>query len=254
MHPLHTVAWHGLHSSLLFFIDKHIGDILNKDEYKTEVVKYEQKMNILQNNPLFGSSQSFKHPITSACSIDTLFDIYEMKPRVSSKQELPFILHTEILHCNRNSNLWKAYERYIRYSFIPTIERIADIIKENGHLMEPVSPSRMKQMYGMDGTGYGQKWSIAPRGWFYSIFLSYVKSWQEVLAMWDEGMKEEIRPNVDFPVGIMNFNVEAQSIVAKTEQELIGMSQMHGHSGKRPSVAQVFDNEGVSVYRPKTEH
>ena len=50
--------------------------------------------------------------------------------------------------------------RDIRYSFIPTIERIADIIKENGHLMEPVSPSRMKQMYGVDGTGYGQKWSI----------------------------------------------------------------------------------------------
>jgi len=104
------VAWHGLHSSLLFFIDKHIGDILNKDEYKTEVIK--QKMKILQNNPLFGSSQSFKHPITSACSIDTLFDIYEMKPRVSSKQELPFILHNEILHCNRNSKLWKAYEIY----------------------------------------------------------------------------------------------------------------------------------------------
>jgi len=72
--------------------------------------------------------------------------------------------------------------------------------------------------------------------------------------MWDEGMKDEIRPNVDFPVGIMNFNVEAQSIVAKTEQKLIGMSQMHGHSGKRPSVAQVFDDEGASVYRMKTEH
>ena len=67
-------------------------------------------------------------------------------------------------------------------------------------------------------------------------------------------MREEIRPNVDFPVGIMNFNVEAQSIVAKTEQALIGMSQMHGYSGKRPSVAQVFDKEGASVYRLKTEH
>ena len=54
-------------------------------------------------------------------------------------------------------------------------------------------------------------------------------------------MKDEIRPNVDLPVGIMNFNVEAQSLVANAEQALIGMSQMHGHSGKRPSVAQVFD-------------
>jgi len=32
--------------------------------------------------------------------------------------------------------------------------------------MEPVSPSRLKQMYGVDGTGYGQKWSI---GTFYLV-------------------------------------------------------------------------------------
>ena len=58
-------------------------------------------------------------------------------------------------------------------------------------------------------------------------------------------MREEMRPNVDFPVGIMNFNVEAQSLVANAEQALIGMSQMHGYSGKRPSVAQAFDDKAM---------
>ena len=39
-------------------------------------------------------------------------------------------------------------------------------------------------------------------------------------------MREEIRPTG----GYYDFNVEAQSKVAATEQALIGMSQMHGHS------------------------
>jgi len=83
---------------------------MDKDEYKAEVTKYEQKMNILRNNPLFEMPRSFNHPITSACSIDILFDVHEMKPRVSSKRELPSILHSEIQHCKRDSKLWKAYE------------------------------------------------------------------------------------------------------------------------------------------------
>ena len=116
---------------------------MEKDEYKTEVIKYEQKIKLLSSNPLVEMPRSFNHPITFAFSIDTMFDIDNLKPRVSSKRELPYILHNEIVNCNRDSKLWKAYERYFRYSFIPTIERIADIIKENGHLMEPVSPSRM---------------------------------------------------------------------------------------------------------------
>jgi len=49
--------------------------------------------------------------------------------------------------------------------------------------------------------------------------------------MWDDGLFDEIRPSVDFPIGIMWFNIEAQSIVARVEQNLIGASQMHGHSG-----------------------
>jgi hypothetical protein len=115
MYTLQTVAWHGLHSSLLFFIDKHIGDVMNKDEYKTEVIKYEQKVEKIVSPPLqvMEMPRSFKHPITFAFSIDTMFDIDDMKPRVSSKSELPFILHNEILHCNRNRKLWKAYERYV---------------------------------------------------------------------------------------------------------------------------------------------
>jgi hypothetical protein len=68
--------------------------------------------------------------------------------------------------------------------------------------------------------------------WFYSIFLAYARSWQELLAMWDDGFYGDIRPSVDFHIGVLPFNIEAQSIVARAEHDLIGVSQMHGHKRK----------------------
>jgi hypothetical protein len=83
------------------------------------------------------------------------------------------------------------------------------------------------------GTGYGQAWEMAPRMWFYSLWLSYARSWQAVLHSWDDATTTTttdmmIRPQTPFPVGILVFNIEAQSIVARVEKKLVGMSQMHG--------------------------
>ena len=61
------------------------------------------------------------------------------------------------------------------------------------------------------------------------MVLSYAKGWQEIISMWDKDEYLQMRPNLDFPVGVMFFNIEAQTIVASVEQRLIGMSQMHGH-------------------------
>ena len=61
------------------------------------------------------------------------------------------------------------------------------------------------------------------------MVLSYAKSWKEVLSMWDKDVYLKMRPCLDFPIGVLFFNIEAQTIVASVEQRLIGMSQMHGH-------------------------
>jgi hypothetical protein len=157
-----------------------------------------------------------------------------LSARTTSPRELPRFLHTAIEKCERpTSALWRSYEAFIRHEFVPGVDRIAEIIDEHGHLMEPLPPERLAEIFSSSGTGYGQTWDIAPRGWLYSMWLSYARSWKTLLAMWDEGIYEEIRPSVAFPVGIMFFNVEAQTQVAKVEQKLVGMSQMHGYDMKR---------------------
>jgi len=55
------------------------------------------------------------------------------KARVTNTHELPLLLHNEIDKCDRNSSLWNSYEAFIRYSFVPAVERIASIIDEYGH-------------------------------------------------------------------------------------------------------------------------
>ncbi|KAL7546337.1 hypothetical protein ACHAWF_009672 [Thalassiosira exigua] len=112
------------------------------------------------------------------------------------------------------------------------MERIGEIIDEHGHLMEPVTGARLKEIFKTEGNGYGIKWTIAPRMWFYSYTLAYVDSWKELLSKWDAGNYDEIRPSVDFPTGLLRFNIEMQEIVAKVEQSLIGTSQFYGHTNQ----------------------
>jgi hypothetical protein len=98
-------------------------------------------------------------------------------------------------------------------------------------------PSHNVTFLRISGTGFGQAWEMAPRMWFYSLWLSYARSWQAVLHSWDDAATTTttssstdmmIRPQTPFPVGILVFNIEAQSIVARVEKKLVGMSQMHG--------------------------
>ena len=226
--------------SLLSFVDKHADTVLAIQENKEARAKYiaMTKELSVSNPTVHEIPTSLKNPVSFTMLIENMVYDHEGGDdaaswklwRVSSKRELPRILHEAIQKCNRESSGWKAYEAFVRHSLVPAIQKIADIIDEHGHLMEPVPTSRLVELYGTEGNGYGQKWTRIPRMWFYSMWLAYAKSWQELLCMWDEGVLDDIRPSVDFPVGLMIFNVEAQSIVAKVEQRLIGASQMHGHS------------------------
>jgi len=232
-----TMQWQSLWlGSILAFIDKHAGEVLFKEENKAELIEYRATLKELSDpyHPMLELPTNLANPESFPMLMQIVFKPNgklgkSRQARVSTKHELPLILHNDIMNCDRDSKLWKSYEAFVRYSFVPGVERIADIIDEHGHLMELVPPDRLKALFGQDGNGYGQKWNISPRMWFYSQFLAYAKSWQELLAMWDHGLMDQIRPTVDFPVGLMSFNVEAQSIVAEIEQRLIGTSQMHGH-------------------------
>ena len=154
---------------------------------------------------------------------------------ITSPQELPNPLHYALLQIphkdkvSKNSYLWKSYELFIRNEFVPIVKSIAAIIDEHSNIMEPVPASRLEEIFGTSSTGYGQTWHIAPRMWFYSLWISYSKSWDTTLNLWDNGCYTQIRPTVPFPCGLLFFNIEAQGKVANVEKKLIGISQMHGY-------------------------
>ena len=195
-----TFQWHSLWTvSTLNFIDVHIGDIIEKPEYRNELIRYKKQKGMNEKGPLFTATtqRQLNNPLSRAMFMDIMYEYNDTsrgKLRVVSKTELPPLLHNEILKSmptsssssskqrdssskgkstkkavndNRNTQLWNSYEAFIRYTFVPTIEKLAQIIDESGHLMEPVSPARLEEMFGPDGTGFGAKWSIAPRGLFY---------------------------------------------------------------------------------------
>lgn len=152
-----------------------------------------------------------------------------LTPAISSPTELPAFLHRAIQECDKpNSRLWKSYEAFVRCELLPAVDRIAEIIDRSGHLMEPVSPARLTELFGKDGTGCGLKWSRAPRMFFYSMWLAYARSWHTLIRKWDDGILDDIRPFAWFPCGLLFFNIEAQTLVAQIEKDLVGFSQMHG--------------------------
>lgn len=139
--------------SILSFIDKHVNDLLVSRE---ELEKYE-KMNIemANNSPHVEIPTMLTNPLSYALMIEVMFVQREAGRnwRVCVKNELPLPLHKEIKACDRESRLWKSYEAFVRHSLVPAIEKIAEIIDEQGDLMEPVSPTRLREMFGTEGTG-----------------------------------------------------------------------------------------------------
>ena len=87
-------------------------------------------------------------------------------------REVPLFLHNALQACERpSSKLWREYEIFIRHEFVPSVNRIADIIHEHGDLMESVPAAKLEKMFGEEGTGYGQPWACAPRMWFYAQWV-----------------------------------------------------------------------------------
>jgi hypothetical protein len=247
-----TMQFHSLYlGATLQFVDKHLDKIpkLSPDEsvdYTDDILKKYTSSPVMEMPTELNDPKSIALLITEIMMTERKSTLKTgvtaamgAAPRITSPRELPLVLHKAIENCQKEgenkptSILWKSYEAFIRHEFVPAVDRIAEIIDEHGHLMQPVSPKRLAEIFDRSGTGYGQTWPIVPRMWFYSMWLCYARSWKTLLAMWDQGIYQEIRPSMAFPIGIMFFNIEAQSIVAGMEKELVGMSQMHGHDINR---------------------
>ena len=227
--------------SLCFFVDEHIDEFYPEDiqaDLAAAATDFYQKLPFLatptcMNNPaslalLAADMMGFNEKAMRSAPVD-LSSLMKRESATLLPRELPTFLHGAIKKCEKpSSKLWIEYEIFIRNEFVPSVERIARIIDEHGDLMESVPPAKLEKMFGVEGTGYGQPWACAPRMWFYGQWVAYARSWQSVLAQWDESHYDSIRPRIHFPVGLLRFNVEAQKIVDEVEKRLIGVSQMSG--------------------------
>mmetsp|Transcript_41462 Transcript_41462/g.88348 ORF Transcript_41462/g.88348 Transcript_41462/m.88348 type:complete len:275 (+) Transcript_41462:28-852(+) len=160
-----TMQWHALWlGSVAGFVDKHAGEIMSRDEHREALAKYQMMNKTLGGEKMLETPTSFSNNLTHAMMMEVLFCKKggdKSFAQIASKNELPLLLHNEIQNCDRDSKLWKSYENFVRHSFVPAVEKIADIIDEEGHLMEPVPASRLKEIFGTEGTGYGHKWDSA---------------------------------------------------------------------------------------------
>jgi hypothetical protein len=236
-----TTQLHSIHMSLLQFVDHQL-----TDEMTTSLSEYlsEPKSKQLLNSVILTSPTALQNPLSgvllwrevwlkeerSAENPSPILD-FPFAPNATVPRELPRVFNQALQDCDRpNDTLWKSYELFVRHELVPAVDRIAEIIDENGHLMEPVPCSKLKQIFDSEHTGVGYVWSVAPRMWLYSVWLAYARSWHTLLARWDGEDYSQIRPGADFPLGLLFFNIEAQTIVAEGEKKLVGMSQMHGHN------------------------
>lgn len=233
--------------SLYYFIDSHFDEAkeyiateYDDPDYGAKVGKFYLQSPIMEVPTDLRHSESAAFWMTDVMLADFVeaggVPGRSFLPAVSAPSELPKFLHAALKECKKpEATLWKSYESFIRCELLPAVDRVAEIINEYGHLMEPVPAARLKEMYGREGTGMGQKWTIAPRMFFYSMWLAYARSWHTLVEQWDNGIYHSIRPNTRFPVGLLFFNIEGQTIVAGVEKQLVGMSQMHGSVGDQKS-------------------
>lgn len=155
--------------------------------------------------------------------------LFQVPHKTAIKSELPDFLLKAIENCQKpESKLWRDWESMVRHELVPAIQECARIIHEHSDLMEPLASEQLQKQFGSTGTGYGHTWMAAPRGWFYSTWLAYTRSWERTLALWDAGDYSKVRCVHDHPIGMFIFNLFSQQKLSKMEEELVGTSQMSG--------------------------
>jgi hypothetical protein len=122
------------------------------------------------------------------------------------------------------------YRRFIVHEWLPGVKRIHDIIAENGHLLEAIPTDKLEKVFNEPPVG-NRNWNSTTRGMFFSMWIAYTRSWENVVDRWESGCFQEIRPSVAFPTGVYCFVILGQTTVGDIQKQLTGQSSMHGIRG-----------------------
>ena len=93
--------------------------------------------------------------------------------------ELPAAV-LEIVAAEPFSAIGLSYQRYVRRTYLPAVRRIAAVLREHAAAIEWPSVAWLKEMFP------GRS-NADPADTFTIIWLAYTRSWETLLAAWDEG-------------------------------------------------------------------
>ena len=148
---------------------------------------------------------------------------------VATSHELPAELEARIA-AQPDSELARKYRAWAREELYTPIRRISDVAYQSVDALEPIPVDRLRELFREPPIGF-RDWGFTPRGIFFSMWLAYRRGWDVVLAEWDAGDYSRVRPAAPFPVGLLYYVIECQSIVGKGKKDLLGFSQMDGLRG-----------------------
>ena len=148
---------------------------------------------------------------------------------VATSHELPAELEARI-RAEPDSELARKYRAWAREELYTPIRRISDVAYQSVDALEPIPVDRLRELFREPPIGF-RDWGFTPRGIFFSMWLAYRRGWDVVLAEWDAGDYSRVRPAAPFPVGLLYYVIECQSIVGKGKKDLLGFSQMDGLRG-----------------------
>ena len=148
---------------------------------------------------------------------------------VATSHELPAELERRIA-AEPDSELARKYRAWAREELYTPIRRISDVAYQSVDALEPIPVDRLRELFREPPIGF-RDWGFTPRGIFFSMWLAYRRGWDVVLAEWDAGDYSRVRPAAPFPVGLLYYVIECQSIVGKGKKDLLGFSQMDGLRG-----------------------
>ena len=84
---------------------------------------------------------------------------------------------------------------------------------------------RHQCLFGEPPIGF-RDWDYTPRGLFLSMWLAYARGWEGTVAKWAAGDHTSLRPSAPFPIGLLLFAIEGQTVIGGDQQALVGVSQM----------------------------
>ena len=148
---------------------------------------------------------------------------------VATSHELPAELERRIA-AEPDSELARKYRAWAREELYTPIRRISDVAYQSVDALEPIPVDRLRELFREPPIGF-RDWGFTPRGIFFSMWLAFRRGWDVILAEWDAGDYSRVRPAAPFPVGLLYYVIECQSIVGKGKKDLLGFSQMDGLRG-----------------------